>query len=488
MVPPLFYISLIDNFRFIRIFATKTTGMLQRINLLVICCLFTLPLMAEEIDIHKIYEIGLPVVEIETLKGEWPTYEGVLPPQGASGYGIKNATKVPGRLRILKGKEVLYDSGEYLEDESGMTIRIRGNTTAWNKKKPYKIKLQKKADLLLRGDDDKYSDKEWLLILDESLSAKTGFRLNELSGMQWTPAYEYANVIFNGRYMGVYMLCESVKRNKTCRLDVDKTGFIFEFDAYWWNEKVYVESTLNRHPMHYTFKYPDTDDITEEQIAYFTEMIHNMESSIKDGTYPEYIDVDSFVTWILLHDILGNKDAGGSNFFLTKYDNTDQTKVVFALLWDFDMIFICKDEWSTTHGYGWFLYDALFRDNDFVQAFISKWKEISPTIFDQLFDFLRSYASSEEATALDESIILDNLLWNQNRVSVSERTDGIISWLTYRKRWIDNAIVKMSGTNSLETGTLIPDNENTYYNLQGQSVHSLNRGIYLHNRKKVIVK
>ena len=112
-----------------------------------------------------------------------------------------------------------------------MRAVIRGNTTARAKKKPYKIKLQKKADLLLRGDDEKYGDKDWLLILDESLSAKTGFKLNELAGMQWTPSYQYVNLILNGEYKGLYMLCESVERNKSCRLNVDKSGYIFEYDA-----------------------------------------------------------------------------------------------------------------------------------------------------------------------------------------------------------------------------------------------------------------
>ena len=39
-----------------------------------------------------------------------------------------------------------YDSGDYVDGESGMTLKIRGNTSAWQLRKPYKIKLQKKAD------------------------------------------------------------------------------------------------------------------------------------------------------------------------------------------------------------------------------------------------------------------------------------------------------------------------------------------------------
>ena len=441
------------------------------------------------INLQQVYETGLKVIEIETVNGEMPVFDGALPPQGVSGYAIKNATKVPARLKIVKDKQILYDSGDYLEDVSGITIRIRGNTTAWAKKKPYKIKLQKKADLLQRGDNNKYSDKDWLLILDESLNAKTGFKLNELCGMQWTPAYEYANVIFNGKYIGLYMLCESVKRNRNCRLNVDKTGFVFEYDAYWWNEKIYVESILNRHPMHYTFKYPDDDDLTEERISYFTDIIHKVESSINDSTYVDFIDENTFVTWILAHDILGNKDAGGSNYYLTKYDNSDNTKVSFALLWDFDMIFECRDQWSSVHGYRWFYFDQLLQNKGFIKAYVAKWKELSPTIFDQLFSYLEAYAASAEAPAFDASVELDNQLWNQDRRTASERTQGIISWLTRRKAWMDRAVETMSeSVSGIQTITAHPHADSIIYNLQGQRVAKPQKGIYICNGKKFVAK
>ena len=139
----------------------------------------------DKISLQQVYDINLPVIEIETVDGELPTFDVVFHPDGAMGVSITNATKVPARLRMVKGKDVLYDSGDYQEKESGITIKVRGNTTARFDKKPYKIKLQKKADLLLRGDEERYADKDWLLILDESLSAKTAFKLNELAGMAW---------------------------------------------------------------------------------------------------------------------------------------------------------------------------------------------------------------------------------------------------------------------------------------------------------------
>ena len=442
---------------------------------------------ADVISLQQVYDTGLTVIEIETVNGDMPVFEGVSPPSGSMGYGIKNATKVPARLKLLKGSELLFDSGEYLEDVSGITLKIRGNTTAWAKKKPYKIKLQKKADLLLRGEGEQCADKDWLLILDESLSAKTGFKLNELAGMQWTPAYQYVNLILNGEYKGLYMLCESVNRNKSCRLDVDKTGYIFEYDAYWWNEDVYVESSRGDISMHYTFKYPDAKEISEEQLDYFTKMIHQAEASMRDGTYANYIDVNSFVTWILLHDILGSKDAAGANYYFTKYDQTEESKIAFALLWDFDMIFLDEEKWSAAHKGGWYFYNYLFKDEAFIKAYITKWNELSPTIFDQLFSYLEDYAASDEAPAFDQSIELDNQLWNQDRRTASERTEGIISWLTHRKAWMNQAIESMAATVSGIHSVITPSQtDGVIYNLQGQRVNHPQKGVYLRNGKKFI--
>ena len=114
------------------------------------------------IDLGTIIGLGLPVVEISTQNGEEPSCEMVEHPEDCMGQGITNAKKVMGRLRIIDGEETLYDSGEYLEEGGGITIRIRGNSSAWADKKPYKIKLQKATDLLTRGDNNKYADKEWL--------------------------------------------------------------------------------------------------------------------------------------------------------------------------------------------------------------------------------------------------------------------------------------------------------------------------------------
>ena len=77
----------------------------------------------------------------------------------------------------------------------------------------------------------------------DGLNTLVGLKVNELIEMQWTPQYCFVNLMINGDYRGIYILTESVKRDIDCRLNVDKTGYIIEYDAYWWNEDVYFESS-----------------------------------------------------------------------------------------------------------------------------------------------------------------------------------------------------------------------------------------------------
>lgn len=206
---------------------------------------------------------------------------------------------------IIHKDDVLYDSGDYEKNISGATIKINGNTSAYHDNKPYKIKLQVKEDLLFRG-DNKYKDKEWRLLKDaRTLKTIIGLKMNELIGLPWTPAYQPCNVFVNNDYRGCYLLIESVKRNTDCRLNVSKNGFIVERDPYWWNENTFF-STNYFNPYNYyrwTWKYPDEEDVTEEHVTYIQNYMNQAEESIIDGTYEQYLDVESFASWLLAHEM-----------------------------------------------------------------------------------------------------------------------------------------------------------------------------------------
>lgn len=219
--------------------------------------------------------LDLPILYITTVDSVMPTYEVAYPPEGCVGVGITNNKKVPARMHIVLHEETIYDTGDYKKDTSGVTIKICENTSAANthEKKPYKLKLEKKKDLLFRCNDKTYADKEWVLLKNNHLYTMVGNVVNRAIGMEWTPAQTPVFVFLNGNFRGLYLLSENIKRNDKCRVNISKNGYLFEYDAYWWNEDFYIESSY-RH--NYTLKYPDADDILPKQIDYLTSHLEAM--------------------------------------------------------------------------------------------------------------------------------------------------------------------------------------------------------------------
>ena len=410
---------------------------------LVVCLGVVLPVRAD-VSVDEVRSWGLPVMVIETVGREEPRCEYVGPPEGCIGATTRNATKVPARVTIRRASDdaLLYDSGEFVPDTSGVTVNIRGNTSAFANKKPYRIHLQKKADLLCRGDESKYKDKNWLLIYDDDLRALLGFKLSELLGMKWTPAFEYVNVVFNGDYRGVYMLVEQVKRNRSCRLDCEKNGFVVELDPYWWNEELSIKSLSFSSVYRYTFKYPEWDEVEEAQLDYVTKTLNTFDKSIAKGTYPDYIDVASLAQFILAHDILGTWDSGGSNKYFLKYDDSDTTKLEMPLLWDFDSSMMMEKEWGRLH-------TDIFRkffsssNKELVKQWQYRWCTLSPWLVDSLRACYDRWVESEQAAGIDASRPHDNARWSVENPTVAECRQTVDAWFDARQPWLDKHVASL---------------------------------------------
>ena len=200
--------------------------------------------------LKKYSALGLPLICITTVGGEEPTSTNIDHPAGPYvGAGITDIVPKHGRIQIYRSDTLWYDSGEYLEDVSGMTIKHRGNTSAYHySNKPFKVKLEKKADLITSPEDDGKDrrSKHWVL-LNCSFSIRSYFieQLGRMIGMEYVPRVEYVNVIVNDDYRGIYILSENITRDKDCRIDVDKDeGYIIELNAYFWNEPLSISSAL----------------------------------------------------------------------------------------------------------------------------------------------------------------------------------------------------------------------------------------------------
>lgn len=394
----------------------------------------------EEFSEENLLATGLPLVVIDLIDGEEPSYDIVKAPEGCWGKGIANATKVPGRMTIKNSKKVLYDSGEYVKGESGITVKIRGNTSAiMSAKKPYKLKLQKKADLLNRKGSVNYKDKNWVLLAStDSLYNVVGFKVNEIVGQAWTPEYIFVNVVINGDYRGLYMLTESEERNQDCRIDIAKDGFLFECDAYWWNEPIHFKTDQMQYARGYTFKYPDEEDVTAEQISTISNAMQAVENSINDGSYSKHIDVDSWAGWLLGHDIMGTSDSGGSNIFLTKYDSSPVSKIKMANLWDFDTSFLRESQWAMIHvDPGFHFVKLLSNRNKFFNAcYRQKWYSCR----NKLINDVNEKIDSLDFSAINASRALNARRYGLNASTCERNRESINRLLTTRLEWLDRNI------------------------------------------------
>lgn len=431
-------------------------------------------------------EAGLPILNIITVNAEEPTCDYVFAPEGAFGISVTNQNTVAASATLTSDGKTIYDSGTYSAKNSGLTIKIRGNTsTYYSSKKPYKIKLETKADMLGRS-DSKYADKNWILIDSggDELNTMIGLKMNEILGLGgWTPAYMFVNLFMNGDYRGVYMLLESIRRNPDCRLNVDKkTGYIFECDAYWWNEDKYFATDSDRK---FTFKYPDEEDVTNQQIDYIRQAMNTVEQAITDGNYPDYIDVSSFAAWLLAHDILGTYDSGGANIYLTKFDNTNTSKITLSTLWDFGSIMKSEDCWARIHTDSFFYFDQLFNNpnNSFNETYIDIWNQKSDQLFDEMIQFLQDFSLSPTAAALTKSRPYDAQRWGYEASTVEENIQQALAWFTHRKEWMTEHII----TTHISDHQLSSADSKKTYDLHGQLVNNTSKpGIYIQKGKKLM--
>ncbi len=294
-------------------------------------------------DMASVACTGLPLMKIETVNQVSPS---------------PAKEKVNGRMYLFKKGQMIYDSGS----ENEFSIKVRGNATAGYPKRPYKLKLPQKANLLaetpLNSSVD--NDKNWVLLagycdktlLRSEIGSFTASLFNELEGNEqlFVPRGEFVDVVLNGEYIGNYYLTDTIKEGKN-RIPINEKetnsggiGYIAEWDfLYYMNEPKWFESTKG-YP--YTFKFPETDNTNfNSYMTNFKNIINNFETSlyeeIPEDYWMDYIDLESFARWFLVQNILANIEP---NYYFTKKTSDNSSKLVMGPVWDF--------EWSI--GIGWY--------------------------------------------------------------------------------------------------------------------------------------
>lgn len=417
--------------------------------ILLLPSLMSLAQTSEEM-LRKYSGLGLPLICITTTDGKEPTSTNIQHPEGLIGASITNVVPKEACMQIYRADTLWYDSGEYQKGESGIIIKHRGNTSAYHyNNKPFKLTLEKKTDLIITPEDDGTDrrSKHWVL-LNCSFSIRSHFisQLAKLIGMEYAPRVEYVNVIVNNNYRGIYILSENVRR-EDCRVDVDQEdGYVIELNAYFWNEPFFIPSKLTWFAQ-WTLKYPDPEDLTEEQEANIRSDIERLEQSVSSHNYPEVIDVPSVARWILLHDILGTYDSGGSNIFVAKKNRESLMRMPVG--WDMDSSMRYLEQWSRTHTEQGLFFSRLFANQycpDFSIAYINDWRRVLEAgVMEQMAQSSLDFPNTAQGQGLKRSYPLHAKRWGYD-VSIFDvdvQSQAAVDWFTGRKQTLDALVSEL---------------------------------------------
>ena len=296
-----------------------------------------------------------------------------------------------------KGSMALLTADGETVYSGGLTqIRVRGNTTAMNDKKPYQIKLQEASDLLSTGDEANES-KTWLLIANYSdatlMQNKVIYDLAQELGLAYTTECEFVDLYYDGKYCGNYLLCEKLEMSDG-RIEVDGLGELTDnlnqaqgnLDAIPSEEKELDNGVsiryvpLNGNPednsggylfeMEVAYRYPEEQagfctaagqhfviknpaHATEKQVTYISSLWQQVENAAEHGgtdpesgkSIDELIDIRSLAQVYLMNELAKNGDGFSTSTFF--YKKAGEDKLYAGPVWDFDISCgIWYNKWS----------------------------------------------------------------------------------------------------------------------------------------------
>lgn len=265
--------------------------------------------------------------------------------------------------------EMVFELLNADEELSGITggIRLRGNTTMTYAKKPYRIKFDKKQSLFGHA-----KAKSWVLLaeyLDPSaLHNYTALSLGQIAdGMKFNATPHKVNVYINGRYDGLYTLCEQIQENEG-RIDIEQTitpdmtdirdyNFFFTLDESVTGDidaiegETYFVTTKyggNGGRLCFELKYPEKSDFPSEAqfYSFFSQWTQYVEEMMDIAVSKDYArmqqeyNLDSLIDYFIIDQIMGEHDHAKKSFNMyhtvTSSDEREIGKLTFGPIWDYD--------------------------------------------------------------------------------------------------------------------------------------------------------
>lgn len=440
---------------------------------------------------------------------------------------VKNAVEPKDKVNDLEADiMIISDEGKTFFEQAG-TTRLRGNASMDFPKKPYRIKFEKKQNVL----DAPAKAKKWTLISnygDKTLMRNLlAFDISKRVGMEYTPYGRLVDVIFNGEYKGTYQLCDQVEVNKN-RVNVEEMdekcisgedltgGYLVEIDAYAEGEDNYFWSK-RRNPV--TIKYPDSDDILQVQTDYISNHFNKIESALfsssymseSDG-YRKFLDLHSFLQHFIVGELSGNTDTYWS---VNMYKRRGDDKFYVGPCWDFDIAFendyrtypinnksdyVYRSGGSVAGNMKSFVDRIIVNDAKAKQELKNLWTELRSSgaiSAEALTDFINSKKDevydSQKLNFYRWDILNTKVHMNPKAYgSFTAEVNNIIDYIKGRVAWMD----KKLGYDLNGIDDVVVSEETFIYNLSGvivgTNINGLTSGVYIvktgNETKKIVIR
>lgn len=419
--------------------------------------------------IDNSFSSNLPIVVIET-----------------NGLPIVDEPRITAHMGVVfeEGKELNRISDGFNHYDGLISIEVRGSSSQSFPKKQYRFETlddngeDKSVELLgMPKEDDwilyaPYSDKSLIRnILSYKLARDMG---------HYAPRTKLCEMILNGRYMGVFVMMEKIKRDKN-RVNIDKLepneisgddltgGYIIRTDRSK-GDKSWI-SPIRPVPngsqeTEYVYEYPKSDNITPGQEAYIREYITDFEMALASQNFMDpnigylpFIDLPSFVDFFILNEFTRNVDAYRLSTFMHKDKNG---KLKMGPIWDFNLAFGNADYCEGGSAQGWqyrrfnevclgdrwvnpFWWHQLMRDTTFCFAMADRWDELNNATLstwrlNEMIDSLAAELEFAQERNFQRWPVLGNYIWPNNFVGSTYAEE-----IAYLKDWIRQRVVWLNG-------------------------------------------
>jgi hypothetical protein len=370
-------------------------------------------------------------------------------------HEIVNEPKVDAWMKV-------YDEAGRLTYDDPIGIEIRGSSTRSFPKKQYGVETRKRGGA---GDNNNVklmglpSENDWVFngpYSDKSLLRNViAFELARKTGW-YASRCRFFELYLNGDYRGVYVLLEKIKRDKN-RVNIaesDESGdqpFIIKRDKFDGTDNEYFDTQKGGQIQ---FHYPKPRDITNTQRQFIRNYVTNLETALYGGNfmdetagYRKYLDVDSWVDYMLIQQITKNNDG----FHFSNFMYRDKGgKLVHAPVWDFNLAFgnVNYNNCEKTDGWWYYFWNRqLMKDPYFAKCLYDRWQELREEAFDP--ENINRFIDSTVTAIKDARIrnykrwkILGTYIW-PNYVyppSYEEEISYLKNWIEERVDWIDDTI------------------------------------------------